>query len=223
MLTHTHTFAHTHTHICMICRCIYRCDTIRYHVLYTSCYFVMSRYASHSVTAAGLSCFAFVAPYLVCFRAVLWGNAPLRWQGGSIWDWGRLWCLHQNWPDYVGNNVKTSQDIPRRCMSCMTITDYMILVHVRATAKSETQNARKPSKFGNWVQSIADVLDAMTWRTWYLRPPWRSNSRLAGFAAFDLAYPVYPILSYVSYFFIFFSIFSFALVLSHPFPTCSIL
>lgn len=35
----------------------------------------------------------------------------------------------------------------------------------------------------------------MTSRTWYLQPPWRSSSRLAGFAALNLAYPAYPIFS----------------------------
>ena len=70
MLTDTHTFADTHTHIC---RCIYRCDIryIIYIILYDYVYIkVQIWYALHSVTAAaGLSCFAFVAPYLVCFRA----------------------------------------------------------------------------------------------------------------------------------------------------------
>ena len=35
----------------------------------------------------------------------------------------------------------------------------------------------------------------MTSRTWYLQPPWRSSSRLASFAALNLAYPAYPIFS----------------------------
>ena len=54
-----------------------------------------------------------------------------------------------------GNNVKTNKDTLR---PCMTTIGYM---HVTATAKTEALNARKPLKFGNWVQSIEGVSDCL--------------------------------------------------------------